>query len=262
MTKKSFILYHDTYTNIKGLPLEDKGKLLDAIFNYANNDPVNIDGIAGMAFSFIKSQMDRDKDKYDVFVEKQRVNGSKGGRPKKNTETQNNPNNPTLFENNPNNPTVISETQKRLNDTVNVTETDNVNAKYIYTSSFEEFWEKFPKQRRGSKKHTFTAFNEALERTTIEAINEGLDKYAKSNEVATGFAKAAVGWLEDDRWTNEYLPPKEVANDEFKPTYSATMYNAARDRLKGNGSYYSKMLTDQAYVKGFEAEQLLRAKIS
>lgn len=88
MTKKSFILYHDTYDSIKDLSFEDKGKLFDAIFNYSLENEVNVDGEAGMAFKFIKSQLDRDSNKYDKYIEKQRANGKKGGKAKQAKPTQ------------------------------------------------------------------------------------------------------------------------------------------------------------------------------
>ena len=36
-----------------------------------------------MAFSFIKTQLDRDREKYQARCEKNRENAKKGGRPKK-----------------------------------------------------------------------------------------------------------------------------------------------------------------------------------
>lgn len=103
--KKSFILYLDSYENIKSLSINEKGLLLDAIFNHALDNEFFIDGIAGMAFKFIKQQMDRDSKKYNDFINKQKENGLKGGRPK---------NNPTVKSKKPNNPTVNLKTQKSL----------------------------------------------------------------------------------------------------------------------------------------------------
>jgi len=120
--QKSFILYNDTYEHIKSLSLADKGKLLDAIFNHANNNAIEVDGVVAMAFSFIKSQMDRDADKYNKFIEKQRANGLRGGRPK---DSQSKPKNPPLNR----------DSQKSLTDTD--TDTDTVNDKCLRGVSCE-----------------------------------------------------------------------------------------------------------------------------
>lgn len=183
MAKKSFILYCDTYKNIKDLPLEDKGKLLDAIFNHALNKPVDVDGIVGMAFNFIKSQMDRDITKYDSFVEKQRVNGAKGGRPKKN---------PSLNNDNPNNPSLNSETQKSLNDTV--TANDN---KIL----FKQFWDLYDLKR--SKPIAFKAFTNALKKIDIDTMLKAVSVYNKSISDIK-YKKLPTTWLNQECWNDEY----------------------------------------------------------
>jgi hypothetical protein len=95
---------------------EEAGQILKSIINHVDGNPVNLTRHLTFAFIPIKNQLSRDMDKYDVFVEKQRVNGAKGGRPR-------NPNNPSLSkktQTNPNN--LVTDTV-----TVNATDTDNVN---------------------------------------------------------------------------------------------------------------------------------------
>lgn len=92
-TKKSFLLYVDTYEAIKDIPVEEKAQLLDAIFQYHIN-PENPVGSLGsgakVAFGFLLQQFQRDTEKYKNVIERNRRNGLKGGRPK----TQNNPEKP------------------------------------------------------------------------------------------------------------------------------------------------------------------------
>jgi hypothetical protein len=142
--KKSFILYMDTYENIKDIPLEEKGKLLDAIFNHALDNTVELTGVAGMAFNFIKMQMDRDSGKYETFIEKQRLNGKKGGRPKAN---------PSLKEDIPKNPSLNLNTQKSLTDTVNDTVTVNVTDSKDKLPDFIDLvlWDAFVQMRKENK---------------------------------------------------------------------------------------------------------------
>ncbi|MDT3700766.1 MAG: DUF6291 domain-containing protein [Thermincola sp.] len=87
--KKSFILYHDYRQHLELLSDEDKGKLLMALFDYSEGGVLpNFDGMARMAFSFIRAQIDRDTDKYSTVCQRNRENGSKGGRPPKQNETE------------------------------------------------------------------------------------------------------------------------------------------------------------------------------
>lgn len=92
--KKSFILYADLLSVVKKLVLKDRedntnhaGELFLHILEYVNdNEPVPINFIVDMAFEPIKISLKRDLKKYECYIEKQRLNGSKGGRPRKEDE--------------------------------------------------------------------------------------------------------------------------------------------------------------------------------
>lgn len=89
MKKNSFLLYHEYYIHFKYLTTEQKGLLLDAIFEYEiNNKETQLEPIVEMAFSFVKTDLDINRIKYEETCERNRANGSKGGRPK-------NPKNPS-----------------------------------------------------------------------------------------------------------------------------------------------------------------------
>ena len=87
--KKSFILYCDQQGVFNKLPDEIAGKLIKHIFAYVNDEnPPCDDLLLSIAFEPIKTQLKRDLLKYEDYIDKQSVNGSKGGRPKKANETQ------------------------------------------------------------------------------------------------------------------------------------------------------------------------------
>ena len=87
--KKSFILYCDQQGVFNQLPDEIAGKLIKHIFAYVNDEnPICDDLLLSIAFEPIKLQLKRDLVKYDQYIDKQKVNGSKGGRPIKPKETQ------------------------------------------------------------------------------------------------------------------------------------------------------------------------------
>lgn len=101
MSKNNFILYKDYKPHVDMLSDEQAGKLFKAIFEYVDGRTENdLDPLTKMAFSFIKSNLERDLIKYKNIVERNRANGKKGGRPPK----EENPNNPSGLSNNPNKP--------------------------------------------------------------------------------------------------------------------------------------------------------------
>ena len=83
--KNSFVMYTDYMEQISMLKREQRGDLFTAIMAYADNAELpDMDDVTRMAFCFIKSQMDRDKNKYLDTIEKRREAGKQGGRPKAN----------------------------------------------------------------------------------------------------------------------------------------------------------------------------------
>ena len=81
---------------------EQAGKLIKHIFSYCADENPEAEFIIDIAFESIKQTLKRDLKKYNVFVDKQRINGSKGGRPKKPKK----PKKPKPFLKNPKNPIV------------------------------------------------------------------------------------------------------------------------------------------------------------
>lgn len=111
--KKSFILYCDQQGLFNQLPDDIAGKLIKHIFAYVNDEnPVSTELLINIAFEPIKLQLKRDLRRYEDYIDKQRVNGAKGGRPKKPNETQETQ---AFFE----------KPKKADNDNVNDTDTDN-----------------------------------------------------------------------------------------------------------------------------------------
>lgn len=113
--RESFLLYHSFYQPIKDLTDDQKGELLDAIFQYQLNLPIRqLSPECQIALKFMQSQFERDCDKYDRIVERNRNNGIKGGRPKEN------PNKPTGINGIPKKP------KKADTDTVTDTDTEKI----------------------------------------------------------------------------------------------------------------------------------------
>ena len=85
MEKQSFLIYLDYKEQFELLSDEQLGKLIRYLMSYEETGevPQISDGVVNMAFYFIKSQLDRDREKYNKKCEQNKENGKRGGRPKK-----------------------------------------------------------------------------------------------------------------------------------------------------------------------------------
>ena len=73
--KKSFILHIDSLAILDEMTFEQKGILFDAIYKYQLGVEVELDFGIKMAFATFKNQFNRDNEKYNSFVIKQKGNG-------------------------------------------------------------------------------------------------------------------------------------------------------------------------------------------
>lgn len=77
----------------------------------------------------------------------------------------------------------------------------------ISPNLFNEFWDLYPRQRRGSKDKALIAYQGAIKRgNTEQQIITGVKTYAASSDVNRGFAKGCAAWLNDDGFNNHYQP--------------------------------------------------------
>lgn len=84
MDKNSFLIYLDYEEQFNLLTDEQVGQLMRAIIKYEKTGIVSeLEGMLRMAFSFIKTQLDRDREKYNKKCEQNRENAKRGGRPRK-----------------------------------------------------------------------------------------------------------------------------------------------------------------------------------
>ena len=99
--KKSFLLYSDIIHTVKKLSNEQAGELFKHVLSYVNNEtPVTDNIIIELVFEPIRQSLKRDLLKYENICNRNRNNGSKGGRPVNPKE----PNKPTGLIGNPKNP--------------------------------------------------------------------------------------------------------------------------------------------------------------
>ena len=120
--KISFVLYSDQRGQFDKLSDEQAGKLVKHMFSYVNLEYPEGDFITELAFEPIKTQLKRDKKKWDKTKEGRSKAGKASAEAKKNKRQQasTNSTNVKIVEQTPTNPTV------NVNDNVNVTVNDNV----------------------------------------------------------------------------------------------------------------------------------------
>lgn len=89
--KKSFLLHIDSLEILDSLSDEQVAKLFRAIKAHHTGEEIELDEITNIAFFPFKQQFARDSESYENTCNRNRINGLKGGRPRKQpeaTETQ------------------------------------------------------------------------------------------------------------------------------------------------------------------------------
>lgn len=174
--KSSFLIYHEYREPLKLLTDEQRGQLLMALIDYSESGVVpELDGISMMAFSFIQSQMDRDSKKYENRCSSNRENGKKGGRPKKENDSEENPKNPLGFEEtekktkNPKKPIKIKNKDKEKD--IN----KNTMCKSEADALFERVWQLYPRKR--GKGQVSEASKRRLLDIGFEELERAIDRY-------------------------------------------------------------------------------------
>ena len=152
--KKSFILYADQKGVFDQLPDELAGKLIKHIFAYVNDEnPISDNLIINIAFEPIKQSLKRDLRRWEDYIEKQSLNGKKGGRPPKAKESQETQ---AFFE------------KPKKADSVSVSDNDNVKE---YKESLN-LWLQYKKEKKQTYKPTGL---EALKKTIVKDYPNPLD---------------------------------------------------------------------------------------
>jgi hypothetical protein len=128
--KKSFIAYVDWKETFDALPDDKAGKLVKHLFAYVSDEnPISDEELINLVFINIKLQLKRDLQKYECTKLKNKINGSKGGRPKNPKK----PKKPNGYLENP--------TEPKKPDTDTVNDTDNEDK-----ISFDVFWNLYDKK--------------------------------------------------------------------------------------------------------------------
>ena len=192
--KKSFLLYNSYSEQFELLTDEQLGKLIRGIFTYTDSGKIpELDSVSKMAFSFMKSQVDRDTLKWEEQKRQRSEAGRKGGIKSGKTRRSKTKQNEAPLQ---------SAKQNEANEAVDVDVNVDVNVNK-HTEQFEEFWKLYPKKR--DKKKARDKYVRLLKKKDIhEQILEGLKGHLPLwDELEEQFIPYPTTWLNGERWNDE-----------------------------------------------------------
>ena len=131
-TKTSFILHLDSLKVLDSLTKEQIADLFLAIRDYNLGAEIKLEGLMKAIFVSFENQFERDNERYLSVIERNRLNGLKGGRPK----TRTNPENPVGYLGYSENP-LEPKKPDNDNDNDNDNDKDKDNDKDIKIKSFD-----------------------------------------------------------------------------------------------------------------------------
>lgn len=205
MSRKSFILHTDSLSVLDQLTDDQAGKLFKAIHSYQKNgEIIEIDQLIKIAINPFLNQFERDKEKYVNIIERNKNNGSKGGRPK-------NPKKPTGLFGNPKKP------KKADNDSDNDSKNDNDVNKLTIEEQFQIFWNKY--NYKISRPKAEKSFQLALKVNGFENILKGVENYLLHRGKDPKYWKHPTTWLNNHCWNDEYQVKQDNHNNFNKQNY-------------------------------------------
>ena len=241
--KKSFILYRDIITTVEQLTDEQAGKLFKHILRYVNDlQPTLEDVLMRVAFEPIRQQLKRDLEAYNRVVTRNKVNGSKGGRPNK-------PKKPNGLNKNPNKP------KKADNDNDTDNDTD-INKKNFYKKSLSAtnvanvppdeivfykiaimFWQLF-KENQESRNINTTVLDRATN-TWVRDIRLMMTSDKRSKQEL----RAVYELLKRDTFWQERV----MSTKKLRKNFDSLIMQA--NGKKGNRNHNAKGVSDE-YIQG------------
>jgi len=198
--KKSFLLYLDTLEILHKLTDEQAGKLLKAFLAYHSEQDLNLDPMLDLVFFSFQAQFERDGVKYNTIVERNRNNGSKGGRPKNPVKAKE----PSGLSDNPSEPKKADSVKGSGSGSDKDKDSESVNK--VTNDRFAEFWDLYGKKTDSSKcKAKFSR----LTKTEIELLFEKLPAYIKSTPDKQ-YRKNPITWLNGKCWNDEIMQSSQA----------------------------------------------------
>ncbi len=212
MAKGGLILYEQQYEAIRDLSLMDKGLLLDVVFQYHMNGiiPQNLPPMVKMAFSFIRTSIDIDKDKYLKKCAQNRENAAKRWDTENADAFDGMQSDATDANNNTNNYKLITDTNKNKTLT-NISNDESKDSQDTNSLDFDNVWELY--QKKGNKKTSFSKWNKLSVSKKKLALSH-IPEYVQATPDKK-FRKNFETYINQEAWNDE-LPDYLQKTDPTK----------------------------------------------
>jgi len=229
---------------------DEAGRLFKAIVYFQTGDEIELDRMTKFIFAPFKNQFERDEENYQKTVERNRNNGSKGGRP-------NNREEPSGLIENPKKPSGLFGLQEKPKKADSKKDSDN-DSKNDNDSVLIQKFESFRKLYGGTKNGHDTEFkNLQKHKDWREVIPILEDKYRKELEWRSKSQAAGVfvphfanlqTWINQRRWEME-MP--ELPEPKVETPKGATEGLGYDDTKPGIGKVYNSTTGKFRYPKDY-----------
>jgi hypothetical protein len=227
MGKNSFIIYHEYAEHFEMLDDAELGQLIRAIMEYEQHQTIpNLPKHLALAFSFIKKDLDYNRDKYEEICEKNKLNGKKGGRPPKTERLSEETQKSERFLEKPKKAEYDLELDLDLEreyehdkekDIKHIAHPQADRAKDTATldDDFEKLWSHYPKERRVGKKKARERYMQLVSKHKVapETLLQGVVAYADwchRNCKEPQHIKHLLTWLNGEHWNDELIDDAPV----------------------------------------------------
>ena len=175
--KKKIIIYADWMDSFNELTDEEAGKLIKHLFAYVNDkNPILNDRLLKMVWIPMQQTLKRDLKKWEQYIEKQTVNGAKGGRPKKTQKTQ------AFFQ------------KPKKADSVSVIDSDNVIELNTYQYLIKNFTSRLEQFEMKNKKN-IDNYDKFIDIYNTKVILEGIPY--EQNKLFARLEQLKINWKKE-----------------------------------------------------------------
>lgn len=258
--RKSFIIHKDSLAILDELNDEQVGKLFRAIAAYQNGKEIEVDTLTKIAMVPFKNQFERDEKSYIHTIERNKLNGSKGGRPK----TQNNPLGSLDNPNNPLKPKKPDSDSKNDSKSKSKSKNNKINSSSakaeVDTTSFLNSYNKFLKHRTGVEEQFSIAGRTALKK--IRAYFSPMVEKKHPNatlEVVEAETLRSFEWVlaNFEKWDGFHQ--KQIKLEQINSNLINIISSIKNGHAKQNNGHGAKKRFDAAGVAA-EANAILKNK--
>ena len=252
MSKMPYVMvYADLKSTVDLLSDTEAGRLLKALLSYVNGEEAAVSGQEKLVYQMLKSQIDRDTEKYQSRAATNRENGRKGGAPAGNQNarktTENNPKQPGTTENNQNQPktTYKKEKEEEKDKDKDKEEGKDKDKEYIHDMRASEIAEivDLLNDRAGTHYKPTTD-------ATKRHINARLAEGYTVDDFRVVIDKKCAEWLGTDM--EKFLRPETLFGSKFESYLNAPAHTGGKG--KSNDPFGDMLREHEARMNAVEVE--------